>query len=99
MQDYNSEDLSDSLYEGIIEHGFLFQEKCSELLNKNERETNWLMINTEYPVSIDTKDTRIDILLEDYEQRLRNFKSINKENIKNIYAIVECKKVSSRVKG
>ncbi len=78
--------LQKILYEGLNEHGFLFQEKCAEVLQNNQERTKWLVLNKEYPVSAKVKDTRIDILLKD-------IKSYPKA--KNIYAIIECKRVNS----
>jgi len=78
--------LQSILYEGLNEHGFLFQEKCAEVLQNNQETTKWLVLNKEYPVSAKVKDTRIDILLKDV-------KSYPKA--KNIYAIIECKRVNS----
>lgn len=79
------ENLQHVLYEGLNEHGFLFQERCAEVLESNQKATEWLVLNKEYPVSATVKDTRIDIVLKD-------IKSYPKA--KNVYAVVECKRVN-----
>ncbi len=77
------ENLEQILYEGLNEHGFLFQEKCAEVLQHNADRTKWVVLTKEYPVSTNVKDTRIDIVLRDTSVDRRQ-----------IYAIVECKRVN-----
>ena len=80
--DQNMEQL---LFEGLNEHGFLFQEKCAEVLKKNEKITEWRVQTEEYPVSANVKDTRVDIVLRDTSTDGGNHQ---------LYAIVECKRVN-----
>ncbi|MBN1692372.1 MAG: hypothetical protein JW845_02330 [Dehalococcoidales bacterium] len=81
-----TKESAEILYDKLNEHGFIFQEKCAEELRENTSQTNWMVAKTEYPVSSEIKNTRIDIILHDvlsYPQ-----------NGNRIFAIVECKKVN-----
>lgn len=73
------------LFDGLNEHGFLFQEKCADILRKEQSYTKWKVQRTEYPVSTGLRDTRIDILIED---------TANTNVDMQIYAIIECKRVN-----
>lgn len=79
-------DIGQILFDGLNEHGFLFQEKCTDVLQNKSRQTKWQVVATEYPVDINDRSTRIDIVLLDSHDY-----SPNKYQI---YAIVECKRVS-----
>lgn len=83
-QKNSDENLEKKLFDGLNEHGFLFQEKCADLLKNKQNQTKWRVQVQEYPVSTNVKDTRIDILLRDTSTYIRS----------EIYAIVECKRVS-----
>jgi hypothetical protein len=78
------QDLGQILFDGLNEHGFIFQEKCAEELRKNRSATGWRVIATEYPVETVMKNTRIDIVL------------INTRTSSNyrMFAVVECKRVN-----
>jgi hypothetical protein len=82
-QNNSDQNLERMLFEGLSEHGFIFQEKCAEVLQHNGERTKWIVHTTEYPVSIKDRDTRVDIVLRDT--------STNKYQI---YAVVECKRVN-----
>lgn len=80
----NSEqNLGQILFDGLNEHGFLFQEKCAEVMQHNVNTTKWRVHTTEYPVSIKERDSRVDIILRD-----------ESSTSYEIYAIVECKRVN-----
>jgi len=79
----SGQDVEQILFDGLNEHGFLFQEKCAEVLQHNANRTKWVVHTTEYPVSIKDRDSRVDIIL-------RNTSSDSHQ----IYAIVECKRVN-----
>ncbi len=76
------ENLEQILFDGLIEHGFIFQEKCAEVLQHNAHRTEWRVHTTEYPVSIKDRDSRVDIILRD-----------ESGGSHQIYAVVECKRV------
>jgi hypothetical protein len=78
-------DLNNILYEGITSHGFLLQEKCASTIEECKGTTNWYVAATEYPISTQIKDTRIDFICQ-----------YNKSNDQqpNMFAVVECKKVN-----
>lgn len=78
----SDQNLERILFDGLNEHGFLFQEKCAEVLQHNTHKTKWRVHTTEYPVSIKDRDSRVDIILRD-----------ESGNSHQIYAIVECKRV------
>ncbi len=77
------QNLEQILFDGLNEHGFLFQEKCAEVLQHNADRTKWVVHTREYPVSTKDRDSRVDIILRDAS-------STSYE----IYAIVECKRVN-----
>jgi hypothetical protein len=80
----NTDDnLEQILFDGLNEHGFLFQEKCAEVLQHNGEKTAWVINTTEYPVSIKDRDSRVDIVLRDTSTEEYQ-----------IYAVVECKRVN-----
>ncbi len=79
----SDQSLEQILFDGLNEHGFLFQEKCAEVLQHNARKTKWGVLTKEYPISTKAKDTRIDIVLKDTSSSRHQ-----------IYAIVECKRVN-----
>ncbi len=81
----SEQNLGRILFDGLNEHGFLFQEKCAEVLNHNAHRTKWRMHTKEYPVSTKVKDTRIDIVLRDTSSFTGHHE---------IYAIIECKRVN-----
>ncbi|MFC1846458.1 hypothetical protein ACFLYS_00155 [Chloroflexota bacterium] len=85
MSNPTNKDLPKILYDGLMEHGFLFQERCAEVLEQHQNQTEWLLLTGEYPVSAKIKDTRIDIILKD----VRKY-----QKPRNIYAIIECKRVN-----
>jgi hypothetical protein len=74
-------EIGDSLYSGLNEHGFLFQEKIIEELRRNQERIGWSVLSSEYPVSTGNKDSRIDIILKDIQNTTTE-----------IYSIVECKR-------
>lgn len=82
----NKEELADILFNGLNEHGFVFQEKCADELRNNRNRTHWWVEDTEYPVEIEERSTRIDIVLQNRKQFLRNGMQL--------YAIIECKRVN-----
>jgi hypothetical protein len=77
--------LHQILFDGLNDHGFLFQEKCAEVLSNNRDKIEWLVVTKEYPVSAKVKDTRIDIILRDTRSYAKSV---------SIYAIIECKRVN-----
>lgn len=77
------QNLERILFDGLNEHGFLFQEKCAQVLRHNVHRTRWRVHTEEYPVSIRDKDSRVDIILGD-----------ESSNSHQIYAIVECKRIN-----
>ncbi len=79
----SDQNLEQILFDGLNEHGFLFQEKCAEFLQHNVNMTKWRVHTTEYPVSIKDRDSRVDIILRD-----------ESSGSHQIYAIVECKRVN-----
>ena len=78
----SDQNLEQILFDGLNEHGFLFQEKCAEVLQHNADKTKWLVHTTEYPVSTGGRDSRVDIILRD--------ESCDSHEM---YAVVECKRV------
>jgi hypothetical protein len=83
--DKPDQNLEQMLFDGLNEHGFLFQEKCAEILKNNQGLTDWLLLTQEYPVSTRVKDARIDIVLKDVKSYAFP---------REIYAIVECKRAN-----
>ena len=82
----SDQNLEQILFDGLNEHGFIFQEKCTKVLRDNVRNTKWRVERREYPVEINDKSTRIDIVLSD----TTDFSQANHQ----VLAIVECKRVS-----
>ena len=78
----SDQNLEKMLFDGLNEHGFLFQEKCAEVLKRTDR-TKWVVHTTEYPVSIKDRNSRVDIILRD-----------ESSTSYEIYAIIECKRVN-----
>ncbi len=76
-----SEELSDFLLNALNEQGYLFQEACEQALKNKEGTTGWEVKASEYPVSLQGEDTRVDIVL-------RSKTSSSPE----LYALVECKR-------
>jgi hypothetical protein len=76
-----SVELSELLFNALNEQGYLFQEACEQVLKNNERSTGWEVRASEYPVSLQGQDTRVDIVL-------RSKTSSSPE----LYALVECKR-------
>jgi hypothetical protein len=74
--------LEDILFGGLNEQGFLFQEKCVEVIQRS-KPTRWIVHTVEHPVSLKEKDTRIDIIIRD-ETLCES----------TMYGVVECKKVN-----
>lgn len=75
--------LQQMLFDGLNEHGFLFQEKCAEVLKASGNDTKWTVHVQEYPVSVGDKDSRVDIVMREHKDKFRQ-----------LYAIVECKRVN-----
>lgn len=76
-----SADLSELLFNALNEQGYLFQESCEYALKKSEKVTMWEVKASEYPVSLQGKDTKVDIVLRWKITDLPEF-----------YALVECKR-------
>lgn len=77
-------DLSEMLFNGLNQQGFLFQEKCADDINNTSNSTRWRLHTTEHPVSLKDHDTRIDIIIREIE--------ISGELLK--FGVIECKKVN-----
>lgn len=75
--------LQQVLFDSLNEHGFLFQEKCAEVLRNAGHETNWIVHVQEYPVSVGERDSRIDIVMRE-----------DKDGSRQLYAVVECKRIN-----
>lgn len=76
-----STELSELLFNALNEQGYLFQEACEYALKKNEEVTKWEVKASEYPVSLEGQDTKIDIVLHS-----------KTPNSPELYAVVECKR-------
>lgn len=76
-----SEELFELLFNALNEQGYLFQGACEQVLKDKERATGWEVIASEYPVSLQGQDTRVDIVL-------RSKITSSPE----LYALVECKR-------
>jgi hypothetical protein len=74
-------DLQEILFNALNEQGYLFQEACAQVLQDNEKATEWRVTASEYPVSLQGEDTRVDIVL-------RAVAPVHPE----LYALVECKR-------
>jgi hypothetical protein len=75
--------VDEILFEGLNEHGFIFQEKVAEIIESTSSRTNWQVVNKEYPIYVNDKETRVDIVLRE---------TSNSRN--KILGIVECKRVN-----
>jgi hypothetical protein len=76
-----NEDLSELLFNALNEQGYLFQEACEHALKENEEGTGWEVKASDYPVSIQEQDTKVDIVL-------RSKISSSPE----LFALLECKR-------
>jgi hypothetical protein len=76
-----STELSELLFNALNEQGYLFQESCEYTLKKNEQATMWEVKASEYPVSLQGQDTKVDIVLR--------WKITDSPEF---YALVECKR-------
>ena len=76
-----SADLSEMLFNALNEQGYLFQEKCCEILKSMEKTTGWKVEGYDYPVSMRDQETKIDIVLKDATQ-----------GDPELYALIECKR-------
>lgn len=75
------QDLSELLFNALNEQGYLFQEACEHTLKDAEGTTKWEVRASEYPVSLQGNDTKIDIVLRS-----------NTSSSPELYALVECKR-------
>jgi len=76
-----STELSELLFNALNEQGYLFQEACEHVLRMREQVTGWEVRASEYPVSLEGQDTKVDMVL-----RSKNSSS------SELYALVECKR-------
>ncbi|MEE9366774.1 MAG: hypothetical protein V3W44_08815 [Dehalococcoidales bacterium] len=76
-----SAELSELLLNALNEQGYLFQEACEYALEKNEGVTKWEVKASEYPVSLEGQDTKVDIVLRS-----------KIPSSPELYAVVECKR-------
>ncbi len=53
----DSSGIQQTLFDGLNEHGFLFEEKCAKVLEDNGILTNWALQSREFPVSTNNRDT------------------------------------------
>ncbi len=74
-------EITELLFNALNEQGYLFQEACEHILKKNEEATGWEMKASEYPVSLEGQDTKVDIVLRSKIQ-----------GSPELYALVECKR-------
>ncbi len=74
-------EFSDLLFNAINEQGYLFREACEQTLKNNEGATGWEVKASEYPVSLQGQDTRVDLVLRS-----------KTPSSPELYAIVECKR-------
>ena len=74
-------ELSELLFNALNEQGYLFQEACKHTLKARERSTEWEVKASEYPVSLEEQDTKVDIVLRSKAQ-----------SSPELYALVECKR-------
>lgn len=77
------EGIDDILFNGLNEQGFIFQEKCAQVINESSEGTGWIVHTTEHPVSLKDQDTRIDIIIRDERQ-----------SDSSVFGVIECKKVN-----
>lgn len=76
-----STELSELLFNALNEQGYLFQEACEHALKKSEKVTGWEVRASEYPISLEGQDTKVDIVLRSKTQ-----------SSPELYALVECKR-------
>lgn len=76
-----SAELSELLFNALNEQGYLFQEACEHALKKGEDVTKWEVKASEYPVSLEGQDTKVDIVLRS-----------KVPGSPELYALVECKR-------
>lgn len=74
-------ELSELLFNALNEQGYLFQEACEHALRNNEGATGWEVRASEYPVSLEGQDTRVDIVVRS-----------KTPSSPELYALVECKR-------
>lgn len=77
-------ELKETLFNSMNEQGFIFQEKCAEVINQSET-TGWHLHTTEHPVSLKEKDIRIDIIIRD--------ETLSQSSM---FGVIECKRVDPR---
>ena len=82
-----STDISELLLNALNEQGYLFQEACKHKLKENEDATGWEVKVSEYPVSLDGQDTKIDIVLRS-----------KAPSLPELYTLVECKRADPSYK-
>ncbi|MBQ10986.1 MAG: hypothetical protein CMJ45_05495 [Planctomyces sp.] len=79
-----TDDLSELLFNGLNEQGYLFQEACAQALLKNSRRTGWELPVWDYSVALPGgPNRRIDIVLSRPQQ-----------NGLEAFAIIECKRAN-----
>lgn len=62
-------DLSELLFNGLNEQGYLFQESCAQTLLKHKSHTGWSVPVWDYSMTLpDGQNTRVDIVLSRPEQ-------------------------------
>lgn len=76
-----TKEITGLLFNALNEQGYLFQEACEHVLQKNEEATGWEVKASEYPVSLEGQDTKVDIVLRSTIQ-----------GSPELYALVECKR-------
>ena len=76
-----SAELSELLFNALNEQGYLFQEACEHALKEGEDVTKWEVKASEYPVSLEGQDTKVDIVL-----------CSRVPGSPELYALVECKR-------
>lgn len=74
------EELAEILFNAVNEQGYLFSEACADLMSRGR--TGWDVVAEEYPVTLATEDTRIDIVL----------RTDKCNGVQELYGIVECKR-------
>ena len=74
-------EISEVLFNALNEQGYLFQEACEQVLKNNEGATGWEVRASEYPVCLQGRDTKVDIVLHS-----------KTSSSPELYALVECKR-------
>ena len=77
-------ELRETLFNSLNEQGFIFQEKCAEVINQSAT-TGWHLHTTEHPVSLKDKDIRIDVIIRD--------ETLSQSSL---FGVIECKRVDPR---